>query len=168
MDFFHIAAGPTTYLILGEEVPRRDQLPWGDEECDGFIAILDPKRVTEPLAERVYLGLLALQIDWIEAMGEGSELLHDRIDRKSVAIGRQSRVGDGRPMTAWHEDFCDIEAMADYVKLGGQGASENKLVLVVGPEHSASLFADRLRDALSKSFLGYPGNGVPNGPRGTQ
>ena len=65
-----------------------------------------------------------------------------------MAVGRQLRVGDGSPMTAWHDDLTELDAMLDYISLGRLGASVNKLVLVVGPEQSASLFAARLGNAL--------------------
>jgi hypothetical protein len=47
-------------------------------------------------------------------------------------------------MTAWHEDLTDINAMIEYVRLGGHGASGYKLILVIGPESMAAQFADGL------------------------
>jgi hypothetical protein len=119
--------------------------------------------VTERLADQVSIGLLKLHTDWIETMGRGSESLHDRIDEKSVALGAQAQVGGGRPMTAWHEEFDDLDVMAEYVRLGGQGASRYKLVFVIGPEHSAAYFADRLRSMLSASSPNSRERATPNG-----
>ena len=154
MEHILIAAGPTTYLVSDQEVPRRNQLPWRGEECDAFVAILDAGRLTDQLAEKVSFGLLGLRIDWVETMGRRSEFLHDCVDKASMAVGRQIEIGDGRPMTAWHEGLADIEPMIEYIRLGGQGASEYKLVLVIGPEHSAAAFADRLRPVLRRENRG--------------
>jgi hypothetical protein len=151
MDCIEIIAGSTTYFISDHNVPAREQLPWREEECDAFIAILDPEGLTDEKAREACLGLIRLRTDWIETMGNRAEFFHDLIDNTSVAIGRQSRIGDGDPMTAWHDHFPGLAEMIDYVKLGGHGASENKLIVVIGPDFAAALFAERLRAENSKA-----------------
>ena len=138
-------SGSITYVVASQEVPRRDQLPWLDSECDAFVAILTDGLLTDEVAKAVSTRLVELPTDWIETMGSRAEFLHDRIDNASVAAGRQARVGEGNPMTAWHEDLSDMNAMIEYVRLGGLGASNNKLVVVIGPEAASSQFADGLR-----------------------
>ncbi len=139
-----VHAGSTTYFIT-DVVPRPDELPWGSEECDAFVAILDPQLLTGQLATDLSLRIVGLTVDWVETMGEKAESLHDSIDNASVLIGRQKRVGDGIPMTAWHQDLSHVDQMRDYLVLGGHGGTENKLVVVIGPEGSAALLAERLR-----------------------
>jgi len=134
----------TTYCICRGQVPTTYQLPWGDEECDAFVAILDPQMLNAVLAAQLAKGLVDLDTDWVETMGKKSEYLHDTVDLASVAAGRQTKVGDGSPMTVWDDDMTDFEAMVDYVQLGGQGAFDNKLVIVVGPKSAAVAFADRI------------------------
>lgn len=125
-------------------MPQPSELPWAEEEFDGFIVILDPQHLDGELARKLALGLVQMKTDWIETTGRGAESLHDVIDGMSVEIGRQSRVGDGTPMTAWHEDLTDLNGVIDYVKLGGLGASDNKLVIIIGGGVAPSAFADRL------------------------
>ncbi|MBN2513795.1 MAG: hypothetical protein JXB18_12725 [Sedimentisphaerales bacterium] len=52
---------------------------------------------------------------WFYTLGPKSEWLHDQIDLASVRSGRQKTVGDGSPMTSWHEDVNTYAEMADFV-----------------------------------------------------
>ena len=74
---------PTIYLISDNEVPSLDQLPWSDEQCDAFVAILESAHLTHELARDIASGLVGVRTDWIETMGNGAEFLHDLIDRCS-------------------------------------------------------------------------------------
>ena len=138
----------TTYLVVHEHVPRVQDLAWFDSECDAFVAILDGVRLTDDVADKVATGLVALPTDWIETMGSRSEALHDRIDATSVAIGRQPQVGNGDPMTAWHDDKLDLRAMVEWIALGGHGAADCKLVVVVGSAKVALKFEGALRQII--------------------
>lgn len=140
-----VILGSITYFITDCAAPPRDKLPWRDDECDAFVAILDAEFLTEQMARDVSRQIVSLRLDWVETMGKRAEFLHDSIDNASVSAGRQGKAGDGDPMTAWHEGLADIRGMVDYLKLGGLGASDNKLVVVLGPEHGVSLLADELR-----------------------
>jgi hypothetical protein len=144
MGVTHVQIGSTTYAISDCVVPPPDQLPWGSEECDAFVAILEPRQLTDKMGRRVSIDLVRLSTDWVETMGPTSELLHDLIDTASVETGRQSRVGDGKPMTAWHSDFLDLDSMVDYVRMGGNGGRDNKVIVVIASERSTALFAERL------------------------
>ncbi len=53
--------------------------------------------------------------DWVDVCGQQSELIHDLIDESAVQVGRQGRVGNGKPMTAWFADIIDQSAMLDHV-----------------------------------------------------
>jgi hypothetical protein len=39
----------------------------------------------------------------------------------------------------------------DYIRLGGLGATDNKLVVVIGSERSASLFSAKLKSVLLRT-----------------
>lgn len=138
-----ITIGGTNYFVLNGMVPAQTDLPWDDEECDAFVAVLDGK-LLDAVANELSFGLVRLRTDWVEMLGEKAELLHDLVDEASVRAGREKTVGDGNPMTAWHEDLSKMMEMVEYVKLGGLGSSNNKLVIVVGPPHGAEMLADEL------------------------
>lgn len=72
--------------------------------------------------------------NWIEIFGYGAERLHDAVDEAAVVIGRQSKVGDGDPMTTWNEELTADGEIAEYLWTGGQGDSDWKLLMVVGDE----------------------------------
>ena len=71
---------------------------------------------------------------WIETFGFDAERIHDAIDDEAVAIGRQSKVGDGNPMTSWNDESMTENEFASYALTGGQGDSEWKLILIIGEE----------------------------------
>ena len=76
------------------------------------------------------------QCKWIEVFGFDAERLHDAIDEAAVAIGRQTKIGDGDPMTSWNDESITESEIAAYVLTGGQGTSDWKLVLVIGDENA--------------------------------
>jgi hypothetical protein len=108
------------------------ELPWGSEPFDCVVFLCDAdgaKRLTGALCAE----LARSRVDWVQVAGRAAEELHDAIDRASVAAGRQKKVGDGSPMTSWHEEAESLAAMAEVARLclGGQ---DSVLVLVVGRE----------------------------------
>jgi len=135
----------TTYVLSDLNVPVQRELPWGDQECDAFVVILDPELMSKKVAEEISLSLVRLHTDWIETMGKKAEFLHDLIDTTSVSVRRQDKVGDGSPMTAWHEDRQRMSDILEYLRLGGHGASRNKLIVVIGPEEVRSELVQGLR-----------------------
>jgi hypothetical protein len=48
-------------------------------------------------------------------------------------------------MTAWHEDLTDSDSMIAYIRSGGQGGTDNQLIIVIGSRPYAGAFADTLR-----------------------
>jgi hypothetical protein len=134
----------TEYVVVEGKVPVTEQLPWNEEECDAFVVVLDGKVLSDELAAEIAVGLVQLPVDWIEVMGDRCEYFHDFIDEASVAMGRQGSVGDGNPMTAWHARLSDMDEMISYIRLGGHGAAERKIVVVVGPERSSVAIAQKI------------------------
>ncbi len=106
------------------------ELPWGGEPFDCVVFLCDPARA-QALAGSLSSDLARSRVDWVQVAGRGAEGLHDAIDRASVTVGRQRVVGDGSPMTSWHEEAQNPDAMAEVARLcfGGQ---DRVVVLVVG------------------------------------
>lgn len=75
---------------------------------------------------------VAARAGWVEVFGFDAETIHDAIDNASVRLLRQRAVGDGTPMTAWHEDITQDSAIASYIWTGGQGHAPHKVALVIG------------------------------------
>jgi hypothetical protein len=122
--------------------------PWGRQPFDCFV--LDCGQCLGMRKARELARELALaENDWIETFGPGAEELHDVIDAVSVELGRQPAVGEGSPMTAWHEDVASKDSFADYVALGGLGSQSVKVILVIGSDPEA----DDIKDALETRLL---------------
>jgi hypothetical protein len=124
-------------------------LPWGDERFDALVVILKQDRIDDQI-RRSLKELVCLNVDWVETLGAEAEALHDEIDEASVAIGRQPAVGEGSPMTAWHEDLREIPEFSEYIRRGGHGSCDFKLVAFVGPEADGVRFVEDLRAALAE------------------
>lgn len=117
---------------------------WQSEPFDCFI--LDLGARTESKAIRaVALEIAANETGWVETFGPSAEAYHDAVDLASVEFGRQARVGDGVPMTAWHEELDSVDAILEYVRLGGHGSCWRKIILLVGPEADAVRIAEGIR-----------------------
>ena len=116
----------TQYVVVEGRAPVTDDPPWKGEECDAFVVVLDGESLSERLADEIAEGLVRLPVDWVETMGARCEFLHDRIDEASVLIGRQRKVGDGNPMTAWHERLSETNEMTSYIRMGGHGGNEKE------------------------------------------
>lgn len=116
-------------------------LPWGDARFDCAVLLCDPDRAKRQI---VALGaeLVRANLDWVQVAGIGSEAAHDAIDAASIACGRQAAVGDGSPMTSWHDEARSIRHMADEVFLCGQ---DWVLILVIGNEADLHAAATALR-----------------------
>jgi hypothetical protein len=118
-----------------------------NEGLDAFLVVLDESYMPQEV-ERLLVDLVVCDTDWVETFGPGSEHLHDLVDRASVLVGRQSAVGDGSPMTAWHEDLVDCADIVAYVIQGGHGHCDVKLVLIVGSEEQVKDFIAEVRRQL--------------------
>ena len=136
----------TTYVVAQGNVPEANQILSTTEEFDAFVITLDSELLSEELADAIAARIVRLPVDWVETFGPRCEYLHDRIDAASVSIGRQEKVGDGSPMTAWHEHLSNIDDIVSYIRTGGQGTAETKIVVVIGREQSADTIARRIAE----------------------
>ncbi len=118
------------------------ELPWGDAEFDAFVVLLDDA-LEDPYLDAVVSWVAAAKTDWVEVFGAGAEAIHDRVDASAAEAGRQEKVGDGQPMTAWWEGFG--EEGVEHLVSGGHGASEHKLVVWLGEAGAGAEFLERAR-----------------------
>jgi hypothetical protein len=86
-------------------------LPWGDAEFDCILVCADPARAIL-VAESFASSIVRCRVDWVQVTGPDSERIHDLVDEPSVRAGVQAAVGDGRPMTSWHEEAESPAAQA--------------------------------------------------------
>jgi hypothetical protein len=121
------------------------QLPWRRAKFDCFV-IPATSNLSPEILEEMAQELVSLNNDWIEVFGPASETIHDMLDNASVFIGRQKAVGEGLPMTAWHEDICELRKVAEYIRSGGHGYQKHKLILILGDDH----FHESVKMALGK------------------
>ena len=77
--------------------------------------------------------------DWIEVFGYNAEKIHDAIDDASVASERQPAVGYGVPMTSWNDYECEQD-FVEYVRTGGHGVSNTKLLIFIGTDDEEKRF----------------------------
>jgi hypothetical protein len=131
----------TTYIVTQAIVPDLAQVPG---ECDAFIVVVDAELLSEDSERRIAAQIVQLDVDWVETIGPRCEHLHDLIDAASVSAGRQEKIGDGNPMTAWHENLTDLNKVLSYVRTGGLGFAETKIVVVIGSEQITEDIASKL------------------------
>ncbi len=61
--------------------------------------------------ERCIWELVRKNCSWIITFGARAQHWHDRADQISVDTGRQEKVGDGNPMTAWFDEVATVDEM---------------------------------------------------------
>jgi len=115
----------TAYFAVKYEPGCLNALPWGHEKFDCLIF----KQGNDDLMKHATDELLTKNCDWIHTAGEDPRYWHDYIDQRSVNLGRQAAVGDGNPMTAWHDDMVNPEKWESTINFGG---SNYFLILLVG------------------------------------
>jgi hypothetical protein len=142
----YIRSSDDHFYVCPFDVDHLESLPWGDQLFDVFLVALEDADASED-TKRAIAELVKLNNDWIETFGVAAEELHDRIDEASVACGRQSAVGDGNPMTAWHDDLTSSYQVIDYIRRGGHGSCDYKLVAIVGTDRVSS-FLRELKERL--------------------
>ena len=130
-------------------------LPWGGEPFDCIVFLCDPDRA-RAVARTLSADLARSRVDWVQVAGREAEALHDAIDHASVAAGRQRAVGDGSPMTSWHEEAESVGAMAE-VSCLGFGFQDHVLVLVVGQDADLQASVEAVRRAAEP--VGAPDSG---------
>jgi hypothetical protein len=104
------------------------RLPWGRRRFDCGIFV-HPSASYENV-EQCLQEVVRHNSDWICTYGADAEAWHDRVDHASVEIGRQKRVGDGSPMTAW---FDEVTRLRDLDMARCYGGFTFLLVLVGFP-----------------------------------
>ncbi len=115
-----------------------------------------------PILASSDINALALEIargrnEWVQTLGAQSEAIHDAVDKASVDLGRQSAVGDGNPMTSWHDDKLTVADMVDSVIRGSMGASDYLVALFIGSdqEYSEALLLAKARIASRSQGISY-------------
>ena len=124
------------------------QLPWIDEMCDVILPIFDKSMVDSKVVQKQIDELILKYTDWFDVFGAKSKWLHDEIDKASVRLGRQKAVGDGSPMTAWHEEIRDYEEMVDNACHGVSGGNDNIIIFVIGRIEDYKRFVKMFTDVL--------------------
>lgn len=123
-------------------------LPWGSAEFDCVLVCLDPDR-SRQLAGSFSVEIVTHAIDYVQTTSVHAEWLHDRVDEAAVAAGLQEQVGDGMPMTAWHEDAVTLPQIIE-VAIDCLGSADQVLCLVVGRDSDVAEFAAELRRRLEE------------------
>ena len=122
--------------------------PWGAEKFECTIFACDPREVREQ-GHEIAAAVVDANTDWINTTGPEAERLHDLIDAAAVERGRQAAVGDGSPMTAWHEEALGLDQMAELACLS-MGGQDYVVALVVGDESDFADSVAALRSCLRK------------------
>ena len=107
---------------------------------------MDPDR-SRQLADVFSDEIVTHAVDYVQTTGVHAELLHDYVDEAAVAAGLQAQVGDGKPMTSWHEDAISLSQISE-VAAHCFGAADQVLCLVVGDDSDLVGFADALRNQI--------------------
>lgn len=132
-------------LYRGGDLPS---LPWGDERFDCVLVSADSDEARR-LAVSFSEVIVRHAVDYVQTTGVHAELLHDFVDEASVGDGVQNAVGDGHPMTTWHEDALSLDAMCEVAALCF-GSAVQVLCIVVGTGQDQRAFAERLRVRLAE------------------
>jgi len=120
-------------------------LPWGDQQFDCSVLCFQPTS-EEGGVEAIASEVATANTDWVHSFAKEAESIHDAVDRASVKSGRQANVGDGVPMTSWHDDLQDLGEIAEFVVSGGLGLNcDYHLALVVGGDNDYRLAVDAMR-----------------------
>lgn len=125
-------------------------LPWGDDSFDCVVFLCDT-HLGRGTREELSRDLVQANVDWVQVAGSGAEVLHDSIDRTSVAVGRQLAVGDGSPMTSWHEEAQAAEEMAEVAALCF-GSQDRVLILVLGQEQDLQTSVVAMKNRRARRY----------------
>ncbi len=155
MDFVGLLRATTKLYFARFQPGCLDCAPWGEEEYDCFVLNRSPL-LTSIEMDQIAIEVAGGRNDWVQTLGRGSEKMHDAIDEASVRMGRQAAIGDGYPMTSWHEDVITLDEMVDFVLRGSLGGSSDYLVaLIVGSDQE---YSEALRIAKPKISARWLGN----------
>lgn len=101
------------------------------------------------MGEDIAREIVAANTDWVHTTGVHAEWLHDLIDQTSVMVGRQVKVGDGSPMTAWFSNSKTIEQKVGAVFNSFSGCMQ-AVAVIVGDEQDFQKVVSALSDKLSQ------------------
>jgi len=121
--------------------------PWGNEEFDCVVFVCTTV-LDRQLANHLAADVVSWNVDYVQTTGAEAELLHDLIDESSVVAGLQSVVGEGNPMTTWHDNARTVSEMTE-VACHCFGGNDHVLVLVVGDEADLNEVVKRVRHRLA-------------------
>jgi hypothetical protein len=145
MNYEETRRGQFTILVAPFVTGDLPEAVLAPERFDFFVIDLGSQSQSDMIRE-VANKIARNATGWVETFGANAETLHDAVDRASVDMGRQQRVGDGVPMTAWHEDLESVDDIVDYILLGGHGSRIAKAVIVIGAKDDAIRIATAIRE----------------------
>ena len=89
--------------------------------------------------------LVVANCDWISVIGLRAEWLYDQIDVASVRMGKQGKVGDGSPITAWDVEMLTYALAAEHCTEHLYGGNDFLLIVIVGDIEQYNEFVKELR-----------------------
>lgn len=128
---------------------RLPALPWGNDPFDCVLFVAANATAAARLGPLFAAEIVRHAVDYVQTAGPGAEAIHDLIDQASVQAGVQAAIGDGRPMTTWHEDANTPAAGAEVAALCFGGA-DHVLCVVIGSQQDRLAFAAALRLRLAE------------------
>jgi hypothetical protein len=132
--------------LYSSESLRR--LPWADSAFDCIFVAIEGEKA-RPLGVSFASSIVQTNVDYVQTVGPDSEWLHDLVDEEAVLSGRQSAVGDGSPMTTWHDEVVTLEGAAEIAHLCF-GSTPYVLCLLTGGEPTLRSFVGALEAELSE------------------
>jgi hypothetical protein len=121
-------------------------LPFDGAEFECIILACDDK-IIQMVAENIALEVSSARTDWVYTTGTFAEWLHDLIDETRVRIGRQDKVGDGSPMTAWFNEALTVTQKVKIVFSAFSGCSDI-VALIVGDQPCFDTMVSAIRNEL--------------------
>jgi hypothetical protein len=134
------------YYVVSFDGSPLAEFPWGDAPFECVLVDAAHGRARD-LATEFARQIVRCNVEWVATTGRDAEFIHDLVDEASVEAGRQERVGDGSPMTSWHDEATTLEQIAD-VAVPGLGACAFVLCVVVGSPVDYRRFAHILKGRL--------------------
>jgi hypothetical protein len=123
-------------------------LPWRNDAFDVSMLIFDKSLLSSHVVMTIIEDLVSRNTDWFSIHGIGAEQLHDDIDLIAVRLGRQKKVGEGSPMTAWDEEIVCAENIAEDLITGDCGGCDYKVVVILGTSNDFTEVVDAMKKAI--------------------
>jgi hypothetical protein len=128
-------------------------VPWSNSPFDCFLITGDNGN-SRCHFQQVAIDVVSSCCVWVEVCGFASQELHDAIDQSSVSVGRQQRIGDGSPMTAWHDELTDLDSVAAWIAIDGLGSEAIKVALVLSDDINPGTLAEQITRRLTAAKEG--------------